>query len=96
MVLIFSWHGFLKYSIWQGWKQFENHNYTVAIPHLERVVKMYPKPIGRFHIALGEMYLKNGEIEKAQKHAKMAQEINPDHNAPKELLNNIICNNLSK
>ena len=96
MVLIFSWHGFLKYSIWQGWKQFENHNYTVAIPHMERAVKMHPKPIGRFHISLGEMYLKNGEIEKAQKHAKMAQEINPDHNAPKELLNNIICNNLSK
>ena len=50
---------------------------------------MYPKSIGRFHVILGQMYLANGEIEKAKGHALKAQNINPDHDAPVELLKKI-------
>ena len=87
--LIVSWHGMVKFSIWQGLKQFEKNKYSSAISHLERAVKMYPKPIGRFHLILGQMYMENGEIEKASAHAIRAQNINPLHEAPNELLQKI-------
>ena len=89
LVLIFTWHGVVKLSIWQGLDQFEKKEYPSAISHLERAVKMYPKPIGRFHILLGQMYIENGEIEKARAHALSAQNINPHHEAPMELLKKI-------
>ena len=57
--------------------------------HLERAVKMYPKPIGRFHVILGQIYIENGEIEKARNHALIALNINPHHKAPRELLQKI-------
>ena len=47
---------------------------------------MYPKPIGRFHVILGEMYLETGEISKAREYALKAQAITPQHEAPMELL----------
>ena len=47
---------------------------------------MYPKPIGRFHLILGQMYMENGEIDKARTHTIRAQNINPRHEAPMELL----------
>jgi len=47
---------------------------------------MYPKSIGRFHLILGQMYMENGEIEKARAHAIRAQNINSHHEAPVELL----------
>ena len=50
---------------------------------------MYPKPIGRFHLILGQMYFENGDIEKARDHAQKAQYINPNHEAPVELLKKI-------
>ncbi len=50
---------------------------------------MYPKPIGRFHMILGQMYIENGELEKARTHALRAQNINPHHAAPMELLQQI-------
>ena len=87
--LIVSWHGMVKFSIWQGLEQFEKNKYSSAISHLERAVKMYPKPIGRFHLILGQMYMENGEIEKARAHAIRAQNINPNHDAPVELLKGI-------
>ena len=83
---IISWHGVVKISIWQGLDKFEKNKYSSAISHLERAVKMYPKPIGRFHLILGQMYMENGEIEKARAHAIRAQNINPNHDAPVELL----------
>ena len=89
LVLIFSWHGVIKFSIWQGLDQFEKKEYPSAILHLERAVKMYPKPIGRFHLILGQMYFENGDIEKARDHAQKAQYINPNHDAPLDLLNKI-------
>ena len=89
LVFVFSWHGLIKFSVWQGIQQYEKKNYHIAIYHIERVVKIYPKSIGRFHILLGKMYLENGELSKAQYYAQKAQEINPDHNAPKELLDAI-------
>ena len=89
IILVFAWHGVIKFSIWQGLKQFENHQYSSAIPHLERAVIMYPKPIGRFHLILAEMYLENGEIENAQGHALKAQAINPKHEVPKKLLKKV-------
>ena len=79
----------IKFSVWQGIQHYEKKNYHIAIYHIERVVKIYPKSIGRFHILLGKMYLENGELSKAQYYAQKAQEINPDHNAPKELLDAI-------
>jgi len=87
--LVIIWHGVVKVSIWQGLEQYEKNKYSSAISHLERAVKMYPKPIGRFHLILGQMYLENGEIEKARAHAIRAQNINPHHEAPVELLKKI-------
>ena len=84
--LVISWHGVIKFSIWQGLSQYEKNEYETAISHLERAVKMYPNPIGRFHIILGQMYMNHGEIEKARAHAIRAQNINPHHEAPMELL----------
>ena len=87
--LVIIWHGVVKISIWQGLEQYEKNKYSSAISHLERAVKMYPKPIGRFHLILGQMYLENGEIEKARAHAIRAQNINSHHEAPVELLKKI-------
>ena len=89
VILLFVWHGVIKFSIWRGLDQFENHEYSSAIPHLERAVKMYPKPIGRFHLLLSEMYLENEEIKKAREHAVKAQDINPEHEGPRELMKKI-------
>ncbi len=87
--LVIAWHGVVKVSIWQGLEQYEINKYSSAISHLERAVKMYPKSIGRFHLILGQMYMENGEIEKARAHAIRAQNINPNHEAPVELLKKI-------
>jgi len=89
MIAIFIWHGFIKYSIWQGLEHHGKHRHGKAIIHLNRVVMMYPKPIGRFHLLLSEMYLNENKIEKAEKHALIAKKINPQHEAPKQLLNKI-------
>jgi polyferredoxin len=89
LVLIFAWHGVVKFSIWQGLDKFEKKEYPSAISHLERAVKMYPKPIGRFHMILCQIYIENGEIDKARTHALRAQYINPNHDAPVELLKKI-------
>ena len=87
--LVIAWHGVVKVSIWQGLEQYEINKYSSAISHLERAVKMYPKSIGRFHLILGQMYMENGEIEKARAHAIRAQNINPHHDTPVELLKKI-------
>ncbi|MBC8256685.1 MAG: 4Fe-4S binding protein [Candidatus Marinimicrobia bacterium] len=86
LLIIFVWHGVVKFSIWQGLDQFEKHQYFSAISHLERAVTMYPKPIGRFHLCLAEMYLEIGDIELAREHALEAQKINPQHEGPKKLI----------
>ena len=87
--IIIFWHGVIKFSIWQGLEQFEKNKYSSAISHLERAIIMYPKPIGRFHLVLGQMYLENGERDKAKIHTLKAQNINPHHEAPVELLKKI-------
>ena len=69
----------VKFSIWRGLDQYNKNIYPSAIFHLERAVKMYPKPIGRFHLLLGQMYLENGETKKARYHALKAKNINPNH-----------------
>ncbi|MDP6852774.1 MAG: 4Fe-4S binding protein [Candidatus Marinimicrobia bacterium] len=89
LLTVFIWHGVVKFSIWQGLQQYESNNYPSAISHLERVVKMYPKPIGRFHLILAEMYFESGEIDHAEKHALKSQTINPQHEGPKKLLEKI-------
>ena len=89
LVLIFAWHGIVKFSFWKGLDDFEKNKYSSAISHLERATTMYPKSIGRFHVILGQMYLANGEIEKAKDHALKAQNINPEHEAPVDLLKKI-------
>ena len=87
--LVILWHGVIKVSIWQGLEQYEKNKYSSAISHLELAVKMYPKPIGRFHLILGQIYMENGEVEKARAHAIRAQNINPNHDMPVELLKKI-------
>jgi len=83
----FSWHGVIKYSIWSGLENYHSGNYKISIKHLQRTTNIYPKRIGRFHILLSEMYLKENKIDDALKHALIAKEINPGHKAPEELLN---------
>ena len=42
-----------------------------------------------FSSLLSEMYLENEEIMKAREHAVKAQDINPDHEGPRELMRKI-------
>jgi len=93
IVFIFLWHGTIKFSIWQGFTQFEANNYVSSISHLERAVVLYPKSIGRFHLLLGKMHFEQGDKASSLYHAKIAKEINPDHQGPMQLINEI---NLSK
>ena len=86
-IFTFSWHGTIKYSIWRGLENYYSGNFNTSIMHLERTTNIYPKKIGRFHILLSEMYLKENDIEDALKHALIAKEINPNHKGPNELLN---------
>tara|TARA_B110000438_G_C15568304_1_gene544241 strand:- start:165 stop:776 length:612 start_codon:yes stop_codon:yes gene_type:complete len=89
IVLIFIWHGLIKFSVWQGLEEYNNKNFERSIPHLERAIKLYPKPIGKFHFLLAEMYLKNNEYLKAKNHALRSLEINPNYNSPNDLLKKI-------
>jgi polyferredoxin len=89
VLFMFLWHGTIKFSIWQGFAQYEANNYVSSISHLERAVSLYPKSIGRFHLLLGEMYFEQGDRISSFYHAKIAKEINPDHQAPMQLINEI-------
>ena len=75
LISLFSFHGFIKYSISSGLKHYELGNYNTSIRHLERVVDFYPKKIGKFHSLLSEMYLTNNNLEEAFKHANNAKTI---------------------
>jgi len=83
---IFIWHGTVKYSIWNGIRLYDQGSYNLSISNLERVVNLYPKKIGRFHIMLSEMYLDSNKFEDALEHAIIAKKINPEHIAPKQLI----------
>ena len=85
IVCVFLWHGLIKYSIWQGMKNYEINNTSKAIRQLELVTKIYPNKMSKFHLMLGELYFNNGDIKKALEHNTKAININPDHNAPKKL-----------
>ena len=91
LVLLFSWHGLIKFSIWNGFRNYELKNHSTSILNLERAISIYPKKIGKFHIMLSEMYLDINNVEKALIHAKAAKKINPNHNSPDQLIN--IINN---
>ena len=80
------WHGLIKYSIWQGYHSYDNQQYTKSITHLKRAVYLYPKKIGKMHMRLAEMYLIQDDSKRALKHALIAQDINPNHKSPKELI----------
>tara|TARA_B100000029_G_scaffold513271_1_gene612264 strand:- start:264 stop:1550 length:1287 start_codon:yes stop_codon:yes gene_type:complete len=81
------WHGTIKYSIWRGYYNYNQQNYTKAIRHLERATFLYLKDIGKFHIRLSEMYLYQNKIEEAKYHANKAKIINPNYESPEQLLN---------
>jgi len=83
---VFIWHGTVKYSIWNGIRLYNQGDYSLSISNLERVVNLYPKKIGKFHIMLSEMYLDSNRLEDALEHALIAKQINPDHIAPKQLI----------
>ena len=89
---VFVWHGTVKYSIWNGIRLYNQGDYSLSISNLERVVNLYPKKIGKFHIMLSEMYLDSNRLEDALEHALIAKQINPDHIAPKQLIKEIIFN----
>ena len=84
--LFIIWHGVIKYSIWQGYKNYENQQYSKSITNLKSAVYLYPKKIGKMHMRLAEMYLFQDDRKKALKHALLAEEINPNHKSPKELI----------
>ena len=86
MLLLFSWHGLIKFSIWDGFNNYNNGNSLNAIKSFERVIKIYPKKISKFHVLLSEMYIDINNLEKASKHANYAIQINPNHTAAKQLL----------
>lgn len=86
ILVIFLWHGIIKYSIYQGLAHFESGDIEKSIVHLERVVNIYPQQIGKYHVMLGEMYLTLEDFINARYHAETASKINPDHNSPKQLL----------
>ena len=81
------WHSTIKYSIWRGYYNYNQQNYTKAIKHLERATFLYLKDIGKFHIRLSEMYLYQNKIEEAKYHANKAKIINPNYESPDQLLN---------
>ena len=87
--LFFVWHGTIKYSIWQGLSFYRQNQYEKSIPHLKRVVDMYPKPDARFHYFLGEMYLEMDDFERAYIHAVKASQIEPDQSSPHDLIKRI-------
>ena len=89
IVFFFLWHGLIKFSIHQGLTLYEQKEYKNSIPHLERATLLYPKSIGRYHILLSEMYIKQGNVKSAIYHANIALKINPTHKAPKILLEKI-------
>ena len=89
IIFIFLFHSTIKFSIWQGLTQFENNNYTASISHLERAILLYPKSIGRYHLLLGQMYLAEGDKNSALYHAKIAKDLNPNHNSPIQLFKHI-------
>ena len=85
IILVFSWHGMIKFSIWQGIKNYENNNIDKAIDQLEMVTKIYPNKMSKFHFMLGELYIRKGNLDMAQKHTLKAIKINPTHLAPQKL-----------
>ena len=54
---------------------------------------MYPKPIGRFHIFLAEMYIDKDNYKDALKHVNIAKRINPEHRVPQQLYDIINLDN---
>ena len=86
IMTVILWHGMIKYTIWQGLKYYDNKNYRLAAKKLELVVNIYPKKISKYHIIIGESYLHENNIKLAKYHAKRANSISPEHNAPKQLL----------
>jgi tetratricopeptide (TPR) repeat protein len=89
IVLLFVWHGTIKFSIWRGLTQFERGNHFSSISHLERAVNLYPKTIGRFHLLLGEMYFEQGDKALSLHHAKIAKNMNLNHQGPIHLIERI-------
>ena len=92
MILLFTFHGIIKFSMWNGMRHYENKNYTKSILNLERVINYYPKKIGKFYLLLGMMHYDLNNNDKAIYYIRKAKEINPKHNAPKDLLK-LIKNN---
>jgi len=89
VIIFFLWHGTIKYSIWQGIKNYENKQFDSGIINLERATQLYPKKISKFHLMLGDMYYLKGNSEKALEHAMIAHSINPSYNAPIEIINRL-------
>ena len=86
IISMFLWHGIIKYSLWRGLDYYNDKNFIQSIAHLEFATSIYPKKVGKFHLMLGDMYYLSGNKEKARKHALIANQINPDYSAPKEML----------
>tara|TARA_B100000945_G_scaffold316257_1_gene316823 strand:- start:310 stop:1599 length:1290 start_codon:yes stop_codon:yes gene_type:complete len=89
VLLVFMFHGLIKFSIWRGIENYEMNNYSSSIWHLERAIAIHPKPIGKFHVLLAQMYFDNNDFVNAEKHLLLAQKINPNHTSYKELFEKI-------
>ena len=66
---------------------FKNNDYPVAITHIEKVIKYYPKEIGRYHSMLSISYFNMGDFEKSKYYNNKAMNINPNHKNVKDLKN---------
>ena len=86
IIIIFSWHGVIKYSIWKGIQEYKSKDYVNTIKHLERATSLHLKQIGLFHVYLSESYFNIGDIYKSAEHAERAYQINPDYESTKKLI----------
>ena len=66
---------------------FKNNDYHSVITHIEKVIKYYPKEIGRYHSMLSISYFNIGDFEKSKYYNNKAMTINPNYNNVRDLKN---------
>ena len=75
----YSFHGMIKYSMILGKYHFNKKNYSTTIPHIEKVIKYYPKEIVKYHTMLSISYFNLRDYKKTQYYNDKAFAINPNN-----------------
>ena len=86
-IIFYTWHGIIKYSMVMGNYHFKNNDYHSVITHIEKVIKYYPKEIGRYHSMLSISYFNIGDFEQSKYYNNKAMNINPSHKNVRDLKN---------